>query len=211
MSLSKSEILSEVLRISKIHPTRVKGAYIFGSKVYGTSSYNSDTDVILIANNSIPDTEIKHPLYNIHVITPDVFLKLVKDNHIKAFECIFAPDEFILMPYNGLAYKLKYDSLRHNISQTVSNSWVKCKKKLENDEYYIGVKSLFHSLRIADFGIQIARDGKISDYTSSNYIWEEISSKPDWTWDELRDKYQSKRNQLLTEFRKHAEKDLIKK
>lgn len=78
----------------------------------------------------------------------------------------------------------------------------------QNDDY-IGKKSLFHSLRIADFGIQIAKEGKITSFTkpySKNLVNESYMSLLNDvmslnTWDELKEKYQNIANNLRTEFR----------
>jgi hypothetical protein len=152
----------------------------------------------LVANASAPEVEVKTPEYNVHIIVPDVFAKYVKDNHIKGIECVFAPDWAKIVEY-PIEFIYKPESFRHNISHTVSNSWVKCKKKLEQDEYYIGVKSLFHALRIADFGIQFAKNGMI-DYSTCNEIWREINSRK-WTWEELDKRFKSVRNEKLSQFR----------
>ena len=76
---------------------------------------------------------------------------------------------------------------------------------LEQGDYYIGIKSLFHSLRIAMFGIQLAENGKIVDWTCANYIWDKLQSKQ-WTWEELDKEFRAERNKVLTEFRQITEK-----
>lgn len=195
--------LQEVITEAKVHPSRVKGCYVFGSRVYGTASETSDWDIILIANASSSEVELKSEKFNIHIIVPDVFKKLVEDNHVKAIECLFAPDWAKLQEF-PCEFELKIKSLRHNYSHTISNSWVKCMKKMQQGDYYIGTKSIFHALRIADFGIQFVSKGSI-DFTSSNHIWEDIQSKT-WTWEELKEKYQPIRNSLLTQFKKITEK-----
>jgi hypothetical protein len=82
---------------------------------------------------------------------------------------------------------------------------VKSKKKLEQDDYYIGVKSLFHSLRIPMFATQVATYGKITNFSCANFIWNKIKSKR-WTWEELDAEFRELRNEILTDFRKVAEK-----
>jgi hypothetical protein len=72
-------------------------------------------------------------------------------------------------------------------------------------DYRIGVKSMFHALRIADFGIQFAKTGKI-EFGSMNWVWREIESR-EWNWLELQNRFQPLRNELLTEFRKLANKE----
>ena len=190
---------NEIIRISKIHPSRIEGCYLFGSRIYLTNNYNSDFDIILIAKNSVSNIEIKHPIYNIHIIVPSDFDKLLQDNNIKALEVFFAPEFAIIKKY-PMNFTLKENSLRHSISHYSSNSYVKAKKKIQQGDYYIGIKSLFHSIRMVDFGIQISKNKSIN-FQSCNHIWEDLNSKK-WEWEELHNKYSIIRNQLLTEFRK---------
>lgn len=195
--------LIKICKLVNKHPSMVKGCYLFGSRVYQTSNTNSDWDVILIANNSSIDVEYKVDNYNIHILTPSYFEKQLKDNHIRAIECFFAPEWAVIKPY-PIEFILKKDSLRHNISHTVSNSWVKAKKKLGQGDYYIGIKSLFHSLRIGMFATNLIKEGKI-DFTQANYIWNELDSKI-WTWNELDEKYKPIRNDIMSKFREICQK-----
>lgn len=198
---NKKQVLSEILEIAKVHQSRVFGAFVYGSQVYGTASKDSDTDVILVAKASSPEVEIKNDKFNVHIIVPDVFIKNAKDNHIKSLECLLAPDWAKIKDFD-IPFVYSPGSFRHNISHTVSNSWVKCKKKLEQGDYYLGVKSIFHAVRIVDFGLQFAKTRKI-DFSSNNWMWDEIRSKK-WTWDELDSQYRDIRNSKLTEFRKYV-------
>lgn len=192
----------EVIKRSKIHPSKVKSIFVFGSRVYGTSGYGSDWDFIMVANNSTSNQEVRSGDFNIHIIVPDEFEKLLKDHHPGALESFYAPKEFRLLETQKYNFNLSIPSLRHSFSHTSSNSWVKCKKKLEQDDYYIGVKSLFHSLRIPMFGIQIAKDGYISDFSCANKIHDILFSRNNWTWEELDENFRNLRNQILSDFRK---------
>lgn len=209
----------DIISASGFHPSRVFCIYIFGSRVYGTAGPDSDWDIIMVANNSVDSTELpglKRGLYNIHVYTPKKFKEDLDWHRINNLECIFAPDWAKLK--EGIKWELKLDpaKLRHAISHISSNSWVKCKKKLAQDEYYTGIKSLFHAIRIPMFGVQIANFGKIVDFSEANYIWDELTfkdqphymrDKSKWTWDELDKKWRATLNSSLTKFRKVASKD----
>jgi len=197
--------LSEICDSVGKHIKLVKGCYVFGSRVYGTADEYSDWDIILIANAPSPEVEYKVGNLNVHIVVPDKFKDWVRVNHIKAIECLFAPEWARIKPFE-CEFIYKEDSFRHNISHTVSNSWVKAKKKIENGDHYIGIKSLFHSLRIAKFGEQFSREGRI-DFGSMNHVWREIIFRDvdeEWEWSELKEKYQPLRNSLLTEFRQVA-------
>ncbi|MNR15785.1 hypothetical protein D3C85_1323410 [compost metagenome] len=71
---------------------------------------------------------------------------------------------------------------------------------------YIAKKSLFHSFRILKYGIQIAKYGRIFDYTEANYLWEEINSFETNDWEFFKTKYQPVYNELKSQFKLEAPK-----
>lgn len=208
--------LDTVIKSSGIHPSRVFCVYIFGSQVYGTANKDSDWDIIMVANNSVESTELRKGLFNIHVYTPNKFQADLDWHRINNLECIYAPDWAKLKETIKWEFKFDTAKLRHSISHISSNSWVKAKKKLiVVDEYYIGIKSLFHSIRIPMFGTQIGSFGKITDFSCANWVWDKLQFKDQpmymrdrmrWTWDELDKEFRPVLNETMTEFRKVAGK-----
>jgi len=208
--------LENIIKKSRIHPSRVFNVYIFGSNIYQTNHKDSDWDIIMIANNSVESTEIRNGLYNIHVYTPDKFVADLNWHRINNLECIYAPDWAKLKEDIDFSdFKIDFRKLRHAISHISSNSWVKCKKLMSKDDYYIGIKSLFHSIRIPMFATQIMRYGKITDFSCANDVWDKLIFKNQpsymrssykWTWDKLDEEFRGLHNSVLTEFRKTAPK-----
>lgn len=195
--------LEEVIQKSGLHPSRVINVYPFGSRCYLNFSDKSDYDFLIIAKTPYPEREIINGVCNIHILSMDRFLEGLRTNNIRNIECILYPNklkEDIIIPY-----EINTKGLRHSISHTCSNSWVKAMKKMQYNEYYIGIKSFYHALRISMFGIQLAKDGCISDWQCANHIWDDLVSR-EWTWAELANKYQNTRNKLSTEFKLNTNK-----
>ncbi len=74
-------------------------------------------------------------------------------------------------------------------------------------EKYLAVKSIFHSLRILDYGIQIAEENKIYDYSSSNYILEDLmilftQYERNELWEVIETKYKKVFNQRKSTFKR---------
>jgi hypothetical protein len=193
--------LEQILDKSGIHPLRAKACYVFGSRVYGNHKNESDWDIKLIANGTMSNVELRRGLYNIHIITPQDFEQQLKEHKPGSVECVLGPDKFRIKD-GDFPFKLSIPSLRHSFSHTSSNSWVKAKKKIEKGDYEVGVKSLFHSMRIPMLGTQIAEHGKIIDWTVANDIHKKLWSRYDWTWEELDEEFREQKNNILTEFRK---------
>jgi len=210
--------LIKILNSEGIDDRKIFGLYQYGSQVYGCATEQSDFDYILVVDEPIPNKEIKveqseiNLPVNINIYNLVEFLSRIALHEIDALECAFLPTKNILYSsINFNDYIFRKDILRRSISEKASNSFVKAKKKLtvEKDfNPYIGKKSLFHSLRIINFGIQIARDGRISDYSAANNYWREIVENPENNWQYYKDKYQPVYNSMMTEFRKLAPKEL---
>lgn len=184
--------------------------YMFGSYVYKTNNSDSDQDYIAI----VKELYDFGTLYNkdnitIHFITENNFITYLSENEIQALECYFIPKEFILKETKKFTLNINKEKLRVSISTIVSNSYVRGKKKLTIQGDYdkkLAIKSIFHSLRISDFGKQIALENKIVDYSSMNWLlldlWKITENKESWeAWNIIDNKYRSLYNKKCSEFK----------
>lgn len=178
----------------------------FGSRVYGTHSEQSDYDFMAVVpkgHDLKTGEELRSRDFNVHVYTRDDFQDQLNAHKIHTLEAYFLSDGRCKKEFK---WKLDLKTLRHELSAKASNSWVKAKKKMEvENDLTLGRKSLFHALRILTFGIQIARDGKITDYSAANPHWEAIKGEFE-SWPEYQTKYQPVYNALGSEFREVAPK-----
>lgn len=134
---------------------------------------------------------------------------MLNDHHITALECYFLPQIHTYHCDQTFDFKLNLQQLRKSISEKASHSWVKAKKKFEIEDdrkIYIGKKSLFHSMRIIDFGIQIARYGKIEYYNSGVDLWLRIKDIQSEKWKDYEAEFKPLFNEMMSEFRKWAPK-----
>lgn len=201
-----------ILQDFKLSDSDVLTVFPYGSRVYGTAKYNSDHDFIVVLKDGAQDRDSLESSYhniNVTIYSETSFQDKLNKHKISALECISVTDELLLKNKKKFNFKLDKNTLRESISEKASHSWVKSKKKFEvvqDRDVYIAKKSLFHSLRIIDFGIQIAKNQKIINFDSCNPIWAEISSNESEDWAAYKDKYQSYFNSQMTEFRKLAPK-----
>ncbi len=178
--------------------------YPFGSRVYGSHTSDSDFDYILVVKDYFDSNDI-----NIHVYTVSQF-QLKLDNHdIQILECIYLPKKLQIKENYIFIHNLDRQKLRASISTIASNSWVKGKKKLiisgDYDEN-LAIKSIFHSLRILDFGIQLGTEGKIYNYSSMNWLLTDLKKlatqfKRDELWEAIDTKYRTTFNNMSSQFK----------
>lgn len=170
--------------------------YLYGSQVYQTTTPLSDFDFIVVGD--IPTSSEKRDFGDLHLYDWDDFETLLLAHDISALECLFlnASQKHEVKP---LSVTLDLAQLRTNCSTKASNSWVKAKKKVEvENEPYIAQKSLFHSLRILTFAIQLAETGKIN-FIQTN-LWNEVNSLP-INWGSWNNHFKSRYNALKSHLR----------
>lgn len=177
--------------------------YLYGSHVYKTNGEKSDYDFIIVGNLTSDDS-IKTEFGDLHFYSKEDFDQLLAQQEISAIECYFLPEEFKRERF-ALTWTLNLEHLRSSCSQKSSNSWVKANKKLTvENEPYIAQKSLFHSLRILNFAIEIAVTGKLTNFDSKS-LWNEVSSLP-LDWELWKSHFKTRYNSLKSEFKKVAPK-----
>jgi predicted nucleotidyltransferase len=197
--------------MKNLNDNNIIAIYNYGSYVYGTNTEQSDKDIIVILEDLEKSQDIIQELkkeYDVNIYSKNDFETMIKEHEISALECLFLKDNFILK-YHQWDFNLELPKLRNSISQKSSNSWVKAKKKfiVEKDYApYIGQKSAWHSIRMLDFGIQIATYKNIIDYSSKNNLLKEILKCK--TWEEIDKNFRKEYNETASRFREVAPKEI---
>lgn len=203
--------MMNIKELNKLHK-EILNIYSYGSRVYGTYSEHSDYDYIIV----IKGTKGIKSDYNLgrsdyHFYDEKSFQDAINNHEINVLECLSLKyhNNQIFSENKEFDYIIDLQKLRHSISKTSSNSFVKAKKKLtiEKDyDLYISKKSLFHSLRILIFGIQLAKYGKIINYTEANKYYEDIMNTENYDWAYYKETYQPIYNELSSKFKLVAPK-----
>ena len=199
----------------------------YGSIIYGTNTKISDTDIVYVFDSSEDIYEVIEaqkmpeffdlPKIDLHYISTFAFQKLLNSHDIMALETYYQlPNDY----KEWFNFELNLDTLRRKISAVVSNSWSKARKKLDIPEEsdYIALKSLFHSLRILSYGINLAESNKI-DYLNVTLDSRKMTCKElledilndynnGYRWIEFKEKYKQIQNANATKFRLLAPKEL---
>lgn len=188
---------------------QVLNVYAYGSRVFGNVGPNADYDYIVVETGEDgKEANLIFPGIDITVYDCKRFRDRVLEHEISVLECLHLPPHHVLLQKVVFGWSLNKSKLREAFSAKSSNSWVKAKKKFDVEkEPYIAKKSLWHSLRILKFGLQIANHGKIVDFTECNDLWKEIHSNPSVVWEDYKKLYQETYNSLKTQFRLAAPKE----
>lgn len=206
---SNSDELSLLSNLFRKTEEKILGLFRYGSFVYGTNLDDSDRDYIIILSHvrnphNIIEKEYEGMKFSLVPHTEITFQRGLWAHEPYAMETFFLPGKDILKPYEKSWDLERVDKkvLRHSFAQKASHSYVKAKKKLEVEgDIKRGKKSLFHSLRILSFGIQLAKFDKIVDYSEANEFWWDIWTSPETGWSAMEKKYRPVYNKLSTNFR----------
>jgi len=196
--------INNIIEGLNLEPEKVVNIYCYGSKVYGTSNENSDDDYIIVYKQKEFKLDSIHNLdntINATIYSPSGFKNDLYYHHISCLECLWLEPEMCYINEDYLSgFKVDKFNLRKSLSETASNSFVKAKKKIQQGDFYIGQKSLFHSIRIFDFGIQIMEKGRIYDYKRDfKTLLDDIMKYEDWN--DLKKKYRKVFNEYHSKFK----------
>lgn len=197
-------LVKNILSNYKMYDFDIVGLYLWGSRLYGNKNFteDSDYDFICIHNGSIEDFSYNSDICDIHFYSEVHFKEMLINHDLKAIECYYQFDNAI-KPLKDIQFNLDLTKLRKTISSMSNHSWVKAKKKIsiEDEDSKIGLKSLSHSFRIIDFGIQIAKNNKI-DFNYLTMVRDsDISNIKNPSWNYWFDKLKKTHNKKLTEFK----------
>lgn len=199
----KTPDLNKIIEISGINPLKIRNVYVFGSRVYGYNTEDSDFDIILVAPNLDRNKEIRDKDYNVHIVNPDTFKEVLFNSYkITYLECIFAPD------WAKLQEKIKFDDFviskdklkKEMLAQSFS-AWRNAKQKMIEGDTHRGIKSAFHAFKILMFGMQMAEHGKIINFAEINDLNKEMYSEDFYDWSQIKDKYLSRKIALENKFK----------
>lgn len=183
--------------MDKIHEP-ILNVYLYGSMLYEVDHKKSDSDFIVVVDSQDEDLmyDVRKENRDYHVYSEKAFINKIKEHDIQVLEAIFS--EYDLGKYIT-HFELDKELLRKQISAVSSNSFVKCKKKMLQGDEYIGKKSMYHSIRILGYGIQIAKYGRIVNYQAYNFYYDVVMGKYDW--EEIKEYFKPIYNSMKSEFK----------
>lgn len=208
-TLQKPFTAEQIISQAGIHPLKVRNIYLYGSRIYGTNREDSDYDIILIGASLLEHNEVSaqidNSLLNIHIITPDKFKRDLESHNIMNLECFFSPEWARIQEKEQLKFVLNKKKLAKNIIAQSFNSWQGGKFKLNEGDIYRGLKSIFHSIKMLIFAIQIMEHGKIADFTAANYLHKEINDCDEIDFEYFRETYLPLKIELENKLKKLSE------
>jgi len=181
----------EIISLCNIRPFKVNNIFLYGSRVYGTAHSDSDYDLLVVGGNLLERQELHKGKFNIHIIIPTKFEENLRGHDVHMLECIWAPDFAIILNKRNFLKEFTLDKkkLKKKLLSQSHQSWMNGKRKIIETDLHRGSKSIWHSIRILQFGIQIVKHGRINDFQEANKLYTEIVDADEYRWNYYRDKY----------------------
>jgi predicted nucleotidyltransferase len=149
----------------------ILNVYMIGSRVYGTDSFSSDYDYVVVTSTDLNNREYRRGELNIHVYNKEHFQEKLNQQKVQFIEAFLSPiklkEEYSF--YWNLDRARLVQEFSMNSDETFSGYL-----KARFEDKYLAYKKLFHSIRLLIFGLQILKFGKITDFSAANPVWEEL-------------------------------------
>jgi len=175
MKLTLDTILSE-LKITG----EVLAVFGYGSQIYGTATETSDHDFIIVMkgamldNGAFKNNAISNEDYSIQgtVYSRGGFLDAINRYDIIALECLSLDDSQVV--FKKWPFKVTTWNTKEMIKQVIrkaSDSRHYANMASKNGDGEHAIKSMFHALRILQFGLQLKEHKKIIDFQACNNLY----------------------------------------
>lgn len=187
--------VQEIIKLSGVHPLKVRNLYVYGSRVYGYARRSSDYDIVMVAPGLI-GKETKNEIYNVHQVMPDRFADEIENYNVRAMECIFAPDWAKLQEKQNYEIKIVPAKLVSSFLTQSHDMWNHAKHKFHENDILRANKSGFHSLKTLVLGIDIVKNNRITDFRVVKTMHEDFESYFFTEWDDMKSTYFSYKKNL---------------
>lgn len=159
--------------ISNEYATTVLYIFPYGSQVYKTNSNLSDTDVIVVVDQTnIREKEeyiIKGSKFDCEIVTLEEFKDSLKNGSVKFVEAAMADRN-----WEKWRAFVKTPKIHQSFVEKATKSWNKAINNLYASDWDVVAKNAYHSLRILNFLLQIHEKGLIQNYSQAKDIKDKV-------------------------------------
>lgn len=162
-----------------ININSIQNLHLQGSRIYGVNNINSDWDLSAISTEVIGhefrEVTLDGNNFDIHLFSIQEFQNRLNNHEMREIETLSHPDEFIIIDNKSFFLKIDNNKLIEKVKSESDILWNMSKKILESGgDSHIALKNIWHSFRFLIFAEQILKTGSITDFTSANYLYNQI-------------------------------------
>eukprot|EP01080_Neovahlkampfia_damariscottae_P010842 gene10842-3462_t len=197
--------------------TKLLNVYLFGSRLFGTATEKSDFDFLVVCDdydgNFILNSKENETPVDLNIISSKKFKEKILNYSYHELITIWFPKEYVYLEkypaIDLIENQIEISQLRTTLSLQAKQVWERAKEKFkESKDFQKGRKGIIHSLRIFEFGSQIAVNGYISNFCvledEFNLMFGKYKDEEDW--DKINSIFRKMYLHKHEEFKKNAPK-----
>lgn len=181
-------MLQQIIDTFKLSEQDIKAVYIFGSRLYGNFSKNSDYDLVVVYEKSKKSLETSKGNFEISFLSEKEYKNQINSHNAIMLTTLWVPDHCIIYENDEMKKFRTSFSLNkiylQNSHLKEAGICISKSKRLFLKEKSKSLKNLVHAIRYLLFAKQILKNGKISDYSEANEIFHQLINVNYDTWDE---------------------------
>jgi len=162
--------LDKLINGLKLDPLNVLNIYVVGSRLWGTGTYNSDWDFIIVLKKWKQNRSFLHKKdWDVHVLNKETYENRVLDEHRFLEVCtLWLPDYCVWKEELSLRKQFIKSFKPKQFMKILEEEKIrdeKLAKKMLNKEKYKKVEKINHYIKIMDdISKQIIKNKKITNY-----------------------------------------------
>lgn len=199
--------IEELAKKIGVNSINIENAHVQGSRLYGVSRLNSDWDLSVIVSSNIPYKfyQFSHNEvdFDVHVYNRENFDNKIKYHNMRELEFVFHPKEARLIDKFPKIASISRTFLSKQVIIESDDLWNRGRNILEKQtrDPYIAKKDFWHSIRFLIFAKQIIQNGRITDFSGANYLYDEIVLSKETNFSYFNDKISKIREDLKQEIK----------
>jgi len=207
--------LPTVLKRLQLRDDDVVGVFLVGSRLWGSATYNSDYDFIVVHRNAkmSPHATLHNGEIDASALHLVEFQKRVVEEH-KFYEllCLWLPQEYRWKESNESAksnspltvslrnsFHLQPRTLFQSIDEETARDWRMAQKYVQKGNVERGKKTIVHAFRLMLLATQLIRDGKLWDFHAAQHYYEQMRAEFACDWAHYAACYRPKFDELRSE------------
>jgi hypothetical protein len=207
MSFLSLDLVVKALQLEK---NKIQAIYQFGSRVYQSHTKDSDYDIFIIYNDDSVD-EIKESFeFNIsgHLLNVKKFKESLDSHNAVVTPMLWIDEQFNIFENEELlnirkSFMIDLKKLERGFLREENVCLLKSKRLYSSDKKK-SLKNLVHGIRYLMFALQIAKNGKIDDYTVANSYYHKIISLEFDSWQEYMNEFKEFYEKLHEELKEYV-------
>jgi predicted nucleotidyltransferase len=188
------DLVSKAINLDK---QKIYAIYQFGSRVYQSNSPNSDYDIFVVYGTEKDlDDVVENEEYNIgaHINDIQTFKKYLKNHNACVLQTLWLPEKFLIFENEEMSafrknFMISMKKMERGFLRVEGICYLKSKREFLVDKKK-SLKNMVHGVRFLKFGIEIAKTGRIQEWTVGNKFQEYMSTLEYDTWEEYYNKFE---------------------